>query len=168
MEREEVDSFLCLFFSIKNLIILETELLELTGRWILPEVELHLLPVTEDIIFSRFKRQRSPRKANIRASLKIIVSMSAISMSKPSPCNLDLNKLIKCVLKAPPPVTKTFIQPFRFSVFSIFSKSRPCLQASDNLMATCSAYVRSRSGMACSLVCKRRKYDNVKKSRKNF
>lgn len=147
----------CLFFSIKNRIILVTELLEWTGRWMLPDIESNLLPVTDAIMFSWFNKQRSPRKANINASLNTIVSLSAISMSNPSFSSLDWNNSIKCVLKDPPPETKTLITPFCLETVPACNVFRPSLHASANLLATCSANVLSRSGIWYFLVWKIKK-----------
>ena len=146
----EVDgSVRLLFLSIGKRTIVDAVTLECAGLCILPEIELFLLPVTEDIIFSWFKRHLKPRKANIKASLKAMVSLSVSSKQNPSTCNLLRNNRNVCVLKAPPPVTKTWRLCLCFDAFSKWRTSRACLHASNSLSVVCSAYVLSRSGILC-------------------
>lgn len=127
--------------------ILDTELVEWTGRWILPDTESQRLPVTDAAMFSWFRSDLSPRNAKIKASLKMMVSLSAISMAKPSLANLDLNKSIKQVLNEPPPDTKIVVLLFCLEKFSASIESLPLLHVSANLLATCSVNVLSKSGI---------------------
>ena len=84
----------------------------------LPDTESDDDPVTSLKTFSSPRRHRNPRKANTRASLKQIVSLSVSSTWKVGVESLDLNKFIRVLLKAPPPVTSTLIGPLRLFLSS--------------------------------------------------
>ena len=120
------------------------------GRWILPATVSVCAPVVSLNTFSSPSRHRNPRKANIRASLKLIVASSACSRLNFKPFMCTWIRSIKYLFNAPPPVTRTL------GVLELVNLGITAKQAFATMVAMCSVQVRSKSSTQYASVWKYR------------